>query len=75
LRAYLAAYEQGDYARATALFQESLALDRESENNGSIANSLGALGLVAYMQGDYTRAHALLEESLVCLAIWGTTTR
>jgi tetratricopeptide (TPR) repeat protein len=55
---------QGDYGRAEALFEESLALWRETGNKGGTANSLDYLGLVALSQGDYDRAVVLCKESL-----------
>jgi tetratricopeptide (TPR) repeat protein len=58
------ARSQGDYARATALFEESLAIMRELGDARGIALSLTNLGGVACDQGEYTRAVALLEESL-----------
>jgi non-specific serine/threonine protein kinase len=56
---------QGDYARATALYEESLALDRELGDKQGIAISLNNLGIVAYLHGDYERAPALLHEALL----------
>ena len=61
------AYSQGDYASARALYEESLAIERELGDKAGIATSLNNLGLVAKAQGDYASARALHEESL---AIW-----
>jgi predicted ATPase len=58
------AYHQGDYGRATALYEEALALKRELGDKGGIAVLLNNLGEVAYAQGDYGRATVLYEESL-----------
>jgi predicted ATPase/class 3 adenylate cyclase len=58
------AWEQGDYGRARALVEESLALVREMGNRQGVAASLNDLGVVAYEQGEYGRAAALHEESL-----------
>jgi tetratricopeptide (TPR) repeat protein len=58
------AIERGDYGRAVALHEESLALRRELGDKWGIASSLGNLGLVAFERGDYARAVALLEEGL-----------
>ncbi len=58
------ALDQGDYAQATALSEESLALSRELGDKRSIAASLRNLGVVARLQGDYGQARALHEESL-----------
>jgi non-specific serine/threonine protein kinase len=55
---------QGDYGRASALFEEALALRRDLSDTGGIAGSLSNLGLVALRQGDYGRASALFEKSL-----------
>jgi tetratricopeptide (TPR) repeat protein len=60
----LIAYFQGDYERATTLYEESLALVRGLGDDNGIALTLGNLGLVAFVQGDYERALALQEESL-----------
>jgi tetratricopeptide (TPR) repeat protein len=59
------AWQQGDYARATVLHEEALALRRTLGDTRGIAGSLGNLGTVAYRQGDYRRAAALYEEALV----------
>jgi tetratricopeptide (TPR) repeat protein len=56
------AYWQGDYARATALYEESLALFRELGNKWFVASSTCNLGLVAEEQGDAARATALSRE-------------
>jgi predicted ATPase/DNA-binding XRE family transcriptional regulator len=61
------AYRQGDYALATPLLQQSLALARDGEDALAIAGALSNLGILAMAQGDYLRATALLEESL---ALW-----
>jgi len=49
---------------ARALYEESLAIRRESGDRWSIANSLNNLGLVLRDQGDVTGARTFLEESL-----------
>jgi non-specific serine/threonine protein kinase len=58
------AWAQGDYARATVLHEESLALRRELGDKRGIADSLTNLGAQAWAQGDYARATVLHEESL-----------
>jgi tetratricopeptide (TPR) repeat protein len=60
----LIAYFQGDYARATALFEESLAIARAREDQGSVPITLGNLALVAVAQEQYDRATALQHEAL-----------
>jgi non-specific serine/threonine protein kinase len=55
---------QGDYARARALHEESLALCRDLGQQEDMAISLCNLGLLAHAQGDYARARDLHEESL-----------
>ncbi|MFQ5796400.1 MAG: tetratricopeptide repeat protein, partial [Candidatus Bipolaricaulia bacterium] len=57
-------YEQGDYGRATELFEESLTLSQELGNKQGIAYSLNGLGDVTHFQGDYERAAELYEEGL-----------
>jgi tetratricopeptide (TPR) repeat protein len=58
---------QGDYARAKALYEQSLALWQELGYKGGIAEALTNLGATAANQGDYARAKALCEQSL---ALW-----
>ena len=58
------AYGDGDYARAGALLEESLAISRELGDNQGIYYMLNKLGDVACFQGDFARAEALEEESL-----------
>lgn len=55
---------QGDYKRAIALFEESLAFWQMTGNRPEIARALIALGIVVYDQGDDRRAQALFEASL-----------
>ena len=55
---------QGDYARAAALHEQSLALYRQVGDQVGVAGSLHDLGNVAQEQGDYARAAALHEQSL-----------
>jgi predicted ATPase/DNA-binding SARP family transcriptional activator/Tfp pilus assembly protein PilF len=55
---------QGDYAAARALYEESLAIARESGERPGLAESLYHLGVLAQEQGDYGAARLLLEESL-----------
>jgi non-specific serine/threonine protein kinase len=57
--------EQGAYARATALCEESLALAREVGDTEGIANALLGLGDLARDQGDAGQVRAYCEESLV----------
>jgi predicted ATPase/DNA-binding winged helix-turn-helix (wHTH) protein len=58
------AHNQGDYATARALFEESLTLWREIGNKRGIASALNDLGWMAWRQGDYAVAQALSAESL-----------
>jgi tetratricopeptide (TPR) repeat protein len=55
---------QGDYARAQAFLEESLALHRKAGNEQGIADLIDNLGLMVHIQGDYARAQRLHEESL-----------
>ena len=57
------AFDQGDYARAEALLEQSLALSREHGDMVSTARTLNHLALVHRDRGDYARAITLLEES------------
>ena len=58
------ALDQGDYAAARALVEESLAVGRDLGDKRSIVLSIHNLGAVAREQGDYAAARSLLEESL-----------
>jgi tetratricopeptide (TPR) repeat protein len=71
INAAMEARAGGDYARATALLEESLARqralgNRESIKRGGLGLSLARLALALAEQGVYTRATALYEE---CLAL------
>ncbi|MFL5803730.1 MAG: ATP-binding protein [Roseiflexaceae bacterium] len=57
-------WSQGDFARASALLEESLALFRALEDTAGIASTQDHLGVIAQLQGDYVRATTLLEASL-----------
>ena len=56
--------EAPDYARATALFEECLALRRTLDFQHGVANSLNDLALVALEQGEYALARRYLEDGL-----------
>src|SRR5215210_7492359 len=60
----LALNEDGDPARATTLWKESLALARETGDALRVSVSLCSLGYAAVLQGDNERATALCEETL-----------
>jgi DNA-binding CsgD family transcriptional regulator len=64
LLGYLAINEDVDYARATALLQESLALAREVGDTDRVGITLANIGHPALMQGDYEKAKSLSEEAL-----------
>jgi tetratricopeptide (TPR) repeat protein len=70
--------DQGDYARARALYEEALALQREAGDTQSIAIYLGNLGEVARDQGDHVAAATYYREGLALWAAlrdrWNTTT-
>jgi tetratricopeptide (TPR) repeat protein len=61
------ARNQGDFARATALYDEGLTLLRELGHTRGMANTLINLGNVALDQGEYRRAAELYEQSLVLM--------
>jgi len=67
------AWSQGDYGRATALLEESLALFRALEDTAGIASTQNHLGVIAQLQGDYGRATTLLEASLALRRELGDT--
>jgi len=59
------AWEQGDYASAEPLVQESLQIARGLEDKHGIAVSLNALAVQARDRGDIAGSRALFEESLM----------
>jgi predicted ATPase/DNA-binding SARP family transcriptional activator/DNA-binding CsgD family transcriptional regulator len=63
LLGYLAIYEDGDYARGTTLWEQSLALAREVGDPDRIGLTLANLGHPALLQGDYAKAKSLSEEA------------
>lgn len=66
-------WSQSDYARATALFGESLALWQELGDKGGMARALNSLGVLASDQGDYARAQSFYEQSLALQRVLGDT--
>lgn len=60
----LLAFQQGDYAHAAALADESLSLSRALGDVRGTATALNLLGLGACVRGDYVQAAALGSESL-----------
>jgi predicted ATPase/DNA-binding CsgD family transcriptional regulator len=58
------AFVQSDYERAEPLFQASLALYRELEDQPGIAFALSLLGSLAWTQGDMAAARTMAEEAL-----------
>ncbi len=57
------AWGQGDFERAIALGEESLALTRDSGDSSSIATALYTLGRAAFFANRLERAAALVEEA------------
>jgi predicted ATPase/DNA-binding SARP family transcriptional activator/DNA-binding CsgD family transcriptional regulator len=64
LLGYLAIYGEGDYARGTTLWEQSLALAREVGDIDRVGSTLANLGHPALLQGDYEKAKSLSEEAL-----------
>ena len=60
----LALHEEGEPARAVALWEESLALVREVGDVDRIGTNQMMLGFAALVQGDYERARTVCEEAL-----------
>lgn len=60
----LLTWDQGEYATARSLLEESLALSRQAGDQEGIANSLNNLGLVAQDQGHNAEARTFYEDSL-----------
>jgi tetratricopeptide (TPR) repeat protein len=63
----LLAQEQGHYERATALYEESLALARTSNDKFGVAYALLGQGDIARSQGNAEEATAVCEEALQLL--------
>jgi predicted ATPase len=62
--------DQGDYAAAQDLLEESLGIARELKDNSGVAVSLNALAVFSRDRGEVAAAGALFEESLaVCRAL------
>ncbi len=61
------ASQQGDYAEARALFEESLAICRELGDARGSGWALVDLGFLTRYQGDYVAGRAILEEALTLL--------
>ena len=61
------ACDQGDFASARELHEESLAIQRRLGDRRGIANSLGNLGNVVSDQRDFSSARALYEEGLAIM--------
>jgi predicted ATPase/DNA-binding CsgD family transcriptional regulator len=58
------ALANGDYARATALLEENLALSREAGNQTALCWALGGLAELACLQGDLVQAQSQCVEGL-----------
>ena len=67
------AREQGDYAEARALFEESLAIYRTLADPRGVGWALVDLAFLNRYEADYARARTLLEESLTLLQQVGET--
>jgi non-specific serine/threonine protein kinase len=67
------AHYQGDFERAAALYDESLAIRRALGDRHGAAWSLNSSGVLARDRGDDERARALYEESLALFRALGDT--
>jgi predicted ATPase/DNA-binding CsgD family transcriptional regulator len=65
------ARDKGDYDRAWAHYEESLALRHTLSDTQGVALTLNNLGVVAQFGGDYDRAIALHDESLALFRTLG----
>ena len=63
---------QGDYDRAVALCEESLALYRELGHRKGTSGPLRELGVVAYHRGDYDEAVRLSDQALAITQEFGS---
>jgi predicted ATPase/class 3 adenylate cyclase len=61
----ITAEREGDYEKATELYEESLALYREAEDKWGIAASLLSLGNVLVVRKEHERAKELYREALI----------
>jgi len=61
---------QGEWNRATALYEEGLALYREVGEPGGILSCLQPLGIIALIQADYQAAAPLLRKACALRARW-----
>jgi predicted ATPase/DNA-binding SARP family transcriptional activator/DNA-binding CsgD family transcriptional regulator len=60
----LAIYEEGNYARGEALWEQGLALIREAGDADQVGLTLSNLAYPTLLQGKYERARRLCEEAL-----------
>jgi tetratricopeptide (TPR) repeat protein len=58
------AHDQGDYERAHACFEETLALRRQQDDKSGIAGALNALGVLTLRGGDFQAAKPYYVEAL-----------
>jgi len=61
------AWNQGDYARATAWYEESIILWRQVGDAVGVARALSNLGMILHERGDLGGARARYEESRDCV--------
>jgi tetratricopeptide (TPR) repeat protein len=60
----LMTYEEGDYATARSLLEESISLHKELGDKFNLAIRINNLGNVALMQGDYSGARSMHAKAL-----------
>jgi predicted ATPase len=72
LVAGILAARHGDYDRAVALDEESLALYRDLGHRKGTHGPLRELGVVAYLRGDHDRAVSLSEQALAVAEEFGS---
>lgn len=70
-RASVLAWRAGDYPRARALAERSVALAREGGDPARLALSLQSLAITANAQGDTAYAQAMLEEAAALFRVAG----
>jgi predicted ATPase len=68
------AYAQGDYANATPLYEGSLTLRREINDQEGVATGLNNLGALEYARSNYDRARQLYQEALELFRSLGNRT-
>lgn len=60
------------YEKSEKLYQESLAIAREYNNQELMSRNLANLGYIAYVRGDYTKAKQIIQQALQISQVIGS---